>query len=107
MPATLTAPRTAAKTTDLRTLRHAMEPGSPACVAALESLGRKAGIEAHAARLRTHGGEWIERRVDRDWRSRDAVRAVRELQWAIARELTVEENGAFIVAMVDMMYDLV
>jgi hypothetical protein len=107
MPATLTAPRTAPKQTALRTLRHAIEPGSDACIAALESLGRKAGIEAHACRLRYYGAEWIEAGTDRAWRSRDAVRAVRELQWQICRELTDDERGAFVVAMIDLMHDLV
>jgi hypothetical protein len=103
MPATLTAP----KQTALRTLRHAAEPGSFDCLTILESLGRKAGIEAHGCRMRYYGPAWIEAGTDPEWRSRDAVRAVRELQWSICRELTPEENGAFVVAMIDLMHDLV
>ncbi len=48
MPATLTAPKTSSKATDLHILRHAAEAGRTRCEAALSSLGRKAGIEADA-----------------------------------------------------------
>lgn len=107
MPATLTAAKTAAKTTDVRTVRFAAEPGSADCLAALERLGRKAGIEAHAARMRYYGPAWIEAGTDREWRSRDAVRAFREVQLQACRTLTMEERGAFVCSMIDLMHDLV
>jgi hypothetical protein len=103
--ATPTAPRTTSKLDALQVLRFPAAVGWTRCNAALESLGRKAGIEAFAHRLRYYGADWMA--VDRDWRSREAVRAVADLERNLGRELDDDERGTFVVAMIDLMHDLV
>jgi hypothetical protein len=105
--ATLTAPKTTDRGMDLLTLRNAVQAGRELCWTALRNLARKAGMEAHAHRLRYYGADWMDDSANKGWRAGEAVKALRDLERNIGRKLDMEERWAFNSTMIELMHDLV